>query len=383
MLNSIRIKGFRKYKDFALEGFGNINFILGDNNVGKTSILESVFAWACGQNAVPFINIPLARGRYSGIQHPYWVMEELLATVNDRKSLPLRMIFEGNDAGKRVCFEHLIYPSELLGDYDSSYKNRISGTRPQSNEITSRDIPVYTNVIQNPFQIPQTLIARWDIKYNGGKPLSSEIVLPFTMAPTIRPYQISKFIDVLSHTSVAENVQIYASLKREKLLDELTSEIRKIFPEILGFDMIPYPDGSQSPVSVIKEKQLLPLYACGDGVQRWFYILGAMVLYKNSIMCIDEIDTGMHPAAQVEFSRNLIKSSMRNNVQLFISTHNIEFLDHFLEALDSGSIDDNYNDSVDFIKIITIKDLKEGPKARVFNSEEATRVRSNFNLELR
>ena len=70
MLEKLNIQGFRKYKDFTVKDFGQINFILGNNNIGKTSILESIYAWACGQNAVPFFNIPLSRGRYSGIQQP-------------------------------------------------------------------------------------------------------------------------------------------------------------------------------------------------------------------------------------------------------------------------------------------------------------------------
>lgn len=59
ILQSIRIKGFRKYEDFELDGFNSINFILGDNNIGKTSILEAIFTWACGQNIVPMQSIPM------------------------------------------------------------------------------------------------------------------------------------------------------------------------------------------------------------------------------------------------------------------------------------------------------------------------------------
>ena len=33
MLEALTIKGFRKYRDFTVDGFGKINFILGDNNI--------------------------------------------------------------------------------------------------------------------------------------------------------------------------------------------------------------------------------------------------------------------------------------------------------------------------------------------------------------
>lgn len=46
MLTSLKIKGFRKYKNLELENFSRINFILGKNNVGKTSVLEAIFTWS-------------------------------------------------------------------------------------------------------------------------------------------------------------------------------------------------------------------------------------------------------------------------------------------------------------------------------------------------
>ena len=106
MLESIHIFGFRRYSDFSIKGFNEINFILGDNNSGKTSLLEAVYTWACGQNILPMINIPLSRARYYGVQNSYWLMEEILAMVSDRYKLPLTMSFEGEYNGKGEKFIH-------------------------------------------------------------------------------------------------------------------------------------------------------------------------------------------------------------------------------------------------------------------------------------
>ena len=55
--------------------------------------------------------------------------------------------------------------------------------------------------------------------------------------------------------------------------------MQSIFPEISGIDMIPYPDGAQAPISIKKtDGTALPIYAYGDGVQRWFYILRVWLL---------------------------------------------------------------------------------------------------------
>lgn len=378
MLEKLNIQGFRKYKDFTVKDFGQINFILGNNNIGKTSILESIYAWACGQNAVPFFNIPLSRGRYSGIQQPYWVMEELLASVYDRRTIPLSMIFDGVYNGRDVRFEHSIYPSELLGEYDTSYKNNSDLISVSNNSKSAGDMNPIIATVPGIFQMQQTMIAKWDVKYNDNV-ISTDITVPTSQVSKVRPFKLAKYIDVLSHTGISECIQIYASLKREKELDEVVNEIRKVYPEVRGFDMIPYPDGSQSPISVIKEDRVLPLYACGDGIQRWFYILGAFVLYKNSIICIDEIDTGFHHEAQTEFSTDLIRAAVQNGVQLFITTHNIEFLDNFLKSactIESSGMDSR-------IKVITMRETQNGLKVRTMNAKDAYNSREHFNLELR
>lgn len=378
MLESIRIYGFRKYDDLKIGNFNKINFILGPNNVGKTSVLEAIFAWACGQNVIPFLNVPLARGRYSGIQNPYWIMEEILASVKTRKNIPLQMSFCGIDDNKEVKFDHTIYPSELLTDYDSSYKNYLEKVIPRTNDVLSTDNPSLIVGIPGVVQFNSTIIARWEVLYNNKK-TQIDIMLPQSQIKGIKPYKQAKFIDVLSHTAVSENVHMYASLKRENLLNEVEKEIKKVFPEIEGFDMIPYPDGSQAPVSVIKtDGTMLPLYAYGDGIQKWFYVMGAIAVYKNSMICIDEIDSGFHPSAQVDFSLNMVRAAVKNGVQLFVTTHNIEFMDNMLKAVLSED-----RDIVDAISIITLKDSEGDVKVRKLNAEDAYESRTSFNLELR
>ena len=93
MLEELNVKGFRKYRDFSVFDLANVNIVLGDNNVGKTSFLEAVYVWCCGCNAGSFVNIPLSRGRYGFIQQPFWIMEELLSVVNTPQNVPMKMSF--------------------------------------------------------------------------------------------------------------------------------------------------------------------------------------------------------------------------------------------------------------------------------------------------
>ena len=59
-LEKLHVKNFRGIRDLFLEGFGGINVLLGQNNVGKTSILETIVL-----SAHPFsVVVGTRRGRY-------------------------------------------------------------------------------------------------------------------------------------------------------------------------------------------------------------------------------------------------------------------------------------------------------------------------------
>lgn len=378
MLESIRIEGFRRFDEMALADLGQINLILGNNNVGKTSILEAVYTLACGQKILPLLNIPVARARYALYQNPYWLMEELLAMVHDRKSLPLRMLFEAVDDGHIARFEHRITPSDLLGEYDSSYKAAPAKTLSRTDDNMSAPTRSSLFPMPNIMSTPSVSVARWEVEH-GGTTAQLDVAVPQVQISDQQPFRLAKYMDVLSHTATAEIVSMYASIKRERMVEEVVGEIGKVFPDIVGFDMIPYPDTSQAPISVVKQDgSILPLYAYGDGVQKWFYVLGAMSVYKHSIACIDEVDTGLHPKAQEDFAVSVAENALRNDVQVFATTHNIEFVDNFLAAMSSGRV--RFGDRV---RIITLREVDGKVKVRNMSAVEACKARDSYNLELR
>lgn len=377
MLESINIQGFRKYNNLDIKECRNINFILGENNVGKTTILEAIYAWACGNCIPPFLNIPLSRGRYGSVQQPYWVMEEVLATVRNRHELPMRFSLTGVEEGVEYKFEHKIYPSELLTEYDSAYKLYSEEFVPVTNEEASKKYSQssFQGVIQS---YNSLVVAKW-ITDDGTQEHQYDVTIPFSQVRDVVAHKSAKYIDVLSHTATAENVRMYSTLKREQLLDEVVEELKKIYPEIKTIDMFPYPDGSQAPISIVKDDgNALPMYAYGDGVQRWFYIIGAISLYKNSIICIDEMDTGFHYSAQKVFCEHLLPYALKNNVQLFITTHNKEFITNFFEAYkDKEESLDNK------ISIYTLKNINDDVKVRCLDYKEAYEMIYSYNKDLR
>lgn len=378
MLTSLKISGFRRYENLHLQGLSKINFILGENNIGKTSLLEAVYSWSSGQNIGALLTVPLSRCRFSNFQNRYWMMEELLSVFHNKKSLPFTMRFSGVFNGKEEKFDHSVYPSDVLTDYDSSYKNTQGKVVSSiSNYSVTDPNSLSINQFGTVQQTPIFTIAEWQVEHNG-KVVTENLTSPVNSISRVSPFVLAKYMDLFSHITVNEIIQIYSNLKRNNLIDDVVHELNKVFPDIKNIDMIPYPDGSVSPISILKDGTTLPLYAYGDGVQRWFYILGAIALYKNSIICIDEIDTGFHPAAQGEFSKHLAQYSKNNNVQLFLTTHNVEFIDNYLKSV--KELGEEYLEET---RIITLRNSKNKITQRTLDGYMALDGRNEFSLELR
>ena len=346
MLRELTVSGYRKFKTFSLKGFQRFNFFVGDNNVGKTSILESIFGWSCGFNLQPFAMTAIARNYTLNVVSPYILLEFIAAAVHDTDDRPWNFNFSGRSDEGTCSFSHIITPAELMID------------------------------THNSFQKPNAVIAaQWEIQSENEKKIKN-IGIPFFI-PSESPAYLGKYIDILGHRDQIETIRMYSALKREGKMDAFLQDLQAIFPEIEAIDTLPYPDATQAPISLkVKGGRFLPLFTFGDGLQRWYYILGALLLYKKGIFCIDEIDAILHPAAQAGFCRNLMTYARKYDAQLFMTTHNLEFLDTFLSTWQElGETDD--------LRVITLKQFaKTSLRTRNLSGKEALDLRL-YNMELR
>ncbi|MFM6100144.1 MAG: AAA family ATPase, partial [Dolichospermum sp.] len=69
MLKSIKIENFRCFKSFELQQLGRINLLVGENNSGKTSILEAIQLLCSRTNLEPLGEIMINRGEYFWSDH--------------------------------------------------------------------------------------------------------------------------------------------------------------------------------------------------------------------------------------------------------------------------------------------------------------------------
>lgn len=378
MLESFEINNFRQFDHFKLPNCNKINIFLGENNVGKTTILETIFMIGCGFNILPMLNQSVFR--FNRPTSTYDYIEKLLAAFKGGNAESLIIEFKAKYNGKNISMSHRLKPSNLF----DNLKPTIVG-KPHIED--SRDTKQTGIFESNNSPIPNQIIAEWEsneLKNKGnGKKKTATLSFPIDDISLNGDNNFyARYIDILAHRNQNINASIYSSLKRGDMFGEFKNQLCKIFKEIDDIESIPYPDGHSAPVYIRKRNsELLPLYAFGDGLQRYYHILGSLMGSSNAILCIEEIDVTFHPSAQKQLGKNLMYYSNKYNGQLFMTTHNLEFVDNFLE----GVIESNEADMLDLVSVHTLRrDVNDNhTRVRTYNGKEALKVRKEFNLELR
>jgi len=396
--SGITIEGFRQFKKLELTNLGKVNLILGPNNAGKTSILEAIYIHAChGDIRLIFDNLLLSRiSQTRNISGFLEVGEQIISLFNQKKISDsnnyqftiTREILSDLDKKKDV-FQVSKCVFQASKELNKLYPHSLHHYAHQAQDGYTYNENINSNKIDlGKWLMPRDIHSRmWfheaDVFLNLSK-FTIEVI--YTKGTLELPQSKGIFHDILAHREPQATVAIFSHLKRYRLLEKFTQEMSMIFPIIKQIDTIPYPDGSFSPIYIINSKdELLPIYNFGDGMRRWFHLLGNLMIYPNSVHLIEEIDATFHPNAQEKFGHLLVEYADKFNNQLFMTSHNLEFADKFLESLygEEGTITEDQDDPV---RVITIGQSRDDPeKTTVWNltGRQAHRGRKLYNVELR
>ena len=124
---------------------------------------------------------------------------------------------------------------------------------------------------------------------------------------------------------------------------------------------------SNSREKVNKLRSFEDLYNQGDGIRTAVAILSSVIVSEHSLFLIDEPETFLHPPQAKILGKNMVKLS--TGKQLFISTHNIDFIRGVLEE-DSSRV-----------KIIKIDRLDNYNTFNLVDNDSINRISSDKNLK--
>ena len=120
-------------------------------------------------------------------------------------------------------------------------------------------------------------------------------------------------------------------------------------------------DGTYLESIITKDGVNMPFSVYGDGIKKILYILNKLFYAADSILLVDEIETGLHKKYYDILFPVVFALANKLNVQLFIATHSIEAIDAILRY---GNYENN-NASKDPIKVITLKKVDDNNSSNI------------------
>ena len=326
--NNFRAINFRRFQNLSISNLGLYNLIVGDNNVGKTSLLEALLF---------------------DVRKEYFVQNLAYAYIQ-RNNLPVKSV--DNEEKYNIS-------TKFIADYVKK------DAKPEEIEFILTE-----NRNQWSFKIRTSLREEIIEKYQNipnidtteflsfvSDNLDTELIeLPLIFKKLISTDNIkSPFIPFGKGFGKDLATVYYREIDIVKKERELFLENMKIFiPKIKRINA----DTENKTIDIEEEgfEKAAPLHQYGEGANKLFRILVQLTLQKGNKLLIDEIDAGIHFSHFADFWKIILTVAHRNKVQIFATTHNIECVKYFTQILKEVNFSEFQSDS----KIITLRELPEG-----------------------
>jgi len=313
MLKSLHIKNFRGLRDLKIEPLERVNLITGQNNTGKTGVLEALVVLLDDQTQTFRNNLPnLFRVAGGDWVENFW--KWLFHNKNLKQNIKIEAAL-GSGENFAVILHDLLAPV----DFNPSHFG-------QAGQIGG--IPYYTT---------------FGKAHAGLKPAI------FSTHPS-NPIQ-----DAIDYNRVI--------LKRRK--KQVEKLLREIEPRLEALEALQTGQPGQTSTPLIYAdlglSEMIPVTQLGQGFNRLLDIYSEIVAADAKVLLIDEIENGLHHSVMPVIWKGLFLAANEFDVQIFATTHSWECI---LAADEAARTGENYD-----LALIRLDRVKEDIKATVIDKK--------------
>lgn len=343
-IKSIEIKQFRGIKQLTISDFSRINLIVGDNNSGKTTFLEA-------------IQLLFAKTRLSSVKS---IINQRTGLKLNNNSFYISFIKMFNVEQENEKLDFAIYAESNKGTIEFEMKGcekEISGD--EALQMSTMSLRQKTYYKKSAAFIPETV-----------KIFTGNIISKDSNSTLKKKICLTSLDNSISGAVAKKEVQYIPSFGHlrfdllQNIVDnpeykKLAINILKQFDESIADICYTKADDGSFLESIITDDGVnMPFSVYGDGIKKILYILNKLFDTTDSILLIDEIETGLHKKYYDKLFPVIFELAKKLNVQLFIATHSIEVIDAILRY-------GNYENEVsgnDPIKVITLKKINSSDR---------------------
>ena len=297
MIDSVEIKNFRGIHHGRIDGLSRVNLFFGKNNCGKSSLLEALFL-ACGQSnpLLPAtINVMRAYNRLTETDMLYFFYQmdaargiEILTRGNQERHLSISAF---NEAAE-------MYAGSISTEIAHSYGLRM--------KFSTNDGEYSSEVL-------------YDVSKSNHVEQKAQLDGRYT--EKLKCVYLSPRYD--SNAS-AEGLQNIYLNKDEAFLADALKILEPNAKDPVFMDNVMLVDVGLS--------QRIPINLMGDGIRKIVSFLTSIYACRGGVVLMDELSNGFHYSVMKPMWDIVIRAAIRNDVQIFATTHDEDSIKGFQEA---------------------------------------------------
>lgn len=313
-LTYFKIENFKRFDSFEMSNLGQFNLMVGDNNVGKTSVLEALlFDEDLDQLMVNFLGSVVFRK---------------MIDSDDRFELDVKLLrntnfwsFIFNDIHKPIkCIQTRLGRDIDLSLSIAEFKDLETDTQNRIRQSTSANSP-----------------SDWVLLINQATGKESTKGAYFE---TSRPDLLNQLNVPLLSVNFGYNSDLVSNFFEHingdrSTLKTIENQLKSFIPNLdelrvhrlNGIDILG--------VFLTNNNEIFPITRYGDGTVKFVRFLIEVVLAKGKRLMVDEIGSGIHFTRLVDYWKTIIRLCDQYKVQLFATTHSLECQQAFVEALEA------------------------------------------------
>lgn len=341
MLDQLRIHNFRMLEDFSVQLLGRVNLIVGRNNSGKSTVLESLRLLAEGGNGRFLLTLLGEHDELIADSSDGSQADTALSAIRhffSGRALPKSdddFIFVGSDAGRRIKLEHVFFEiqEELVKDETGSVldaRRQVRVPRLKSAIRPEQTIREGLRVTQQDGLLTHSKL--WDMADSGfsdrtNTPADASLgKIPYGFIPT-------HFVD---HDNLAA---LWDQIVFTPAEQHVIAALRIIEPHVDGLAFIKHPGyrryGHIQRMPVVKlhgQVEPVPLNSMGDGMFRLLQLVLATAPAKGGFLLVDEFENGLHFTVQEAVWRMVFQIAAELDMQVFATTHSWDCIESFVRV---------------------------------------------------
>ncbi len=371
-IQKLHIQSFRGIRDLEAERLNHINLIVGDNNCGKTSVLEALLLLRDPSDFSNVLRVARLRDQdnslFTGRASAFENFCNLFPQPSKEPWIHLSAIVHcpGPDGSEYA-------ETTLVGAWTRILLDSDDAMLSMRERFPRKSLP----------QLPSEAEAFDGMltAVTDGVQTKEKVIFHEYSNVTGREIKRYEYLNMLYLSSVDHmKSSIISRIVKDTEYKDICLRVFQIFdPDIIDL-LILKNERTNRPVEYIKHRRLgtMPISTYGDGIKRVLLLANAIARTAGGILLIDEVETAIHAQYYDDIFRFLVKACKQFGIQLFITTHNIEAFDSLLAT---QSYDQQQEQ--DDITVLTLKKTPAQTLIRNMSGYEVSRNREAFDFEVR